>query len=289
MSLGLKAVWGNVGEKKCFFFFFFFFIPPGPCHRLVQYYLSGANGHQCSLECKASQPRYLQTSPFGLSISSGVEPCARDPWEWGALLGWTSLLWFTIFLIDAFPVSLVTYPALCLLLTHDDSLILGGDALLCPPVTVTHGSLCPFVSCGLGCPMPSRLALDDAIRHKPLNMSSRFSPRVAGENDFLQTVINKVIAAKEVNHKGQGMYLCCFCCGPVGNLGWNFWDWVMLVAIEWTAFHPQPLCSEEDGEWDVGGAIYEELSAEKPGSMGSSSCFDSPSYPTLPSPLFPHP
>lgn len=54
--------------------------------------------------------------------------------------------------------------------------------------------------------MPSRLALDDAIRHKPLNMSSRFSPRVAGENDFLQTVINKVIAAKEVNHKGQGMY-----------------------------------------------------------------------------------
>lgn len=54
--------------------------------------------------------------------------------------------------------------------------------------------------------MPSRLALDDAIRHKPLNMSSRFSPRVAGENDFLQTVINKVIAAKEVNHKGQGTY-----------------------------------------------------------------------------------
>lgn len=49
----------------------------------------------------------------------------------------------------------------------------------------------------------SRLALDDAIRHRQLNIS-RFSPRVAGENDFLQTVINKVIAAKEVNHKGQG-------------------------------------------------------------------------------------
>lgn len=49
-----------------------------------------------------------------------------------------------------------------------------------------------------------RLALDDAIRHKQLNIS-RFSPRVAGENDFLQTVINKVITAKEVNHKGQGM------------------------------------------------------------------------------------
>lgn len=45
--------------------------------------------------------------------------------------------------------------------------------------------------------------MDDAIRHKQLNIS-RFSPRVAGENDFLQTVINKVITAKEVNHKGQG-------------------------------------------------------------------------------------
>lgn len=105
-----------------------------------------------------------------------------------------------------FPVSLVTYPVLCRALTHDDSLAFGDDAVLCSLVIVTSGSLCPFVSCGLGRPMPSRLALDDAIRHKPLNMSSRFSPRVAGENDFLQTVINKVIAAKEVNHKGQGMY-----------------------------------------------------------------------------------
>ncbi|XP_058882191.1 dedicator of cytokinesis protein 1 isoform X1 [Acipenser ruthenus] len=51
------------------------------------------------------------------------------------------------------------------------------------------------------------LALDDAIRHKQLNISSRFSPRVAGESDFLQTVINKVIAAKEVNHKGQGLWV----------------------------------------------------------------------------------
>uniref|UniRef100_A0A672LHB2 Dedicator of cytokinesis 1 n=1 Tax=Sinocyclocheilus grahami TaxID=75366 RepID=A0A672LHB2_SINGR len=33
-----------------------------------------------------------------------------------------------------------------------------------------------------------------------------FQP-VASENDFLQTVINKVIAAKEVNHKGQGLWV----------------------------------------------------------------------------------
>lgn len=59
------------------------------------------------------------------------------------------------------------------------------------------------------CPLCAycRLALDDAIRHKQLNIS-RFSPRVAGENDFLQTVINKVITAKEVNHKGQGTSTC---------------------------------------------------------------------------------
>uniref|UniRef100_A0AAR2JGN1 Dedicator of cytokinesis 1 n=1 Tax=Pygocentrus nattereri TaxID=42514 RepID=A0AAR2JGN1_PYGNA len=50
------------------------------------------------------------------------------------------------------------------------------------------------------------LALDDAIRHRQLNIS-RFSPRVAGESDFLQSVINKVIAAKEVNHKGQGLWV----------------------------------------------------------------------------------
>lgn len=105
-----------------------------------------------------------------------------------------------------FPVSLLTSPVLCRAFTHDGALALGDDGLLCSPVTVPSGSLCPSVSCGLGRPVPSRLALDDAIRHKPLNMSSRFSPRVAGENDFLQTVINKVIAAKEVNHKGQGMY-----------------------------------------------------------------------------------
>uniref|UniRef100_A0AAZ3Q4K0 C2 DOCK-type domain-containing protein n=1 Tax=Oncorhynchus tshawytscha TaxID=74940 RepID=A0AAZ3Q4K0_ONCTS len=49
------------------------------------------------------------------------------------------------------------------------------------------------------------LALDDAVlRHRQLNIS-RFSTRVAGESDFLQTVINKVM--KEVNHKGQGLWV----------------------------------------------------------------------------------
>lgn len=74
--------------------------------------------------------------------------------------------------------------------------------VFCPPTFVSFW-------CRLSC-ASSRLALDNAIRHKQLNISSRFSPRVAGENDFLQTVINKVIAAKEVNHKGQGRYYDSF-------------------------------------------------------------------------------
>lgn len=69
----------------------------------------------------------------------------------------------------------------------------------CPPF-----SALPVVLCLSSC-VNSRLALDDAIRHRQLNIS-RFSPRVAGESDFLQSVINKVIAAKEVNHKGQGIH-----------------------------------------------------------------------------------
>lgn len=42
------------------------------------------------------------------------------------------------------------------------------------------------------------------MRHERQLNISHFLPRVAGESDFLQTVINKVITAKEVNHKGQG-------------------------------------------------------------------------------------
>lgn len=63
----------------------------------------------------------------------------------------------------------------------------------------------------------------------------------------------------------------------------------MLLPTGWTAFRLQPLCSEEGGEWGVGGAIYEEGSAENPGRMGSGAYFDSPSFPTLPCPLSSHP
>lgn len=77
--------------------------------------------------------------------------------------------------------------------------------IFCEPLCCDFWFVWPFrfLLCWPSCAY-SRLALDDAIRHKQLNISSRFSSRVAGENDFLQTVINKVITAKEINHKGQG-------------------------------------------------------------------------------------
>lgn len=165
--------------------------------------------HKDSLWLNAIQPCYLQISfLFYCLVEMEWRPGAHlFPGDRINLVCFTSLVWFSIFLINALPcLSCHLFRPLSCVDSWWLSLALGDDDLLCSLVTVTSGSLCPFVSCGLGRPVPSRLALDDAIRHKPLNMSSRFSPRVAGENDFLQTVINKVIAAKEVNHKGQGMY-----------------------------------------------------------------------------------
>uniref|UniRef100_A0A8C9LCK8 Dedicator of cytokinesis 1 n=1 Tax=Pavo cristatus TaxID=9049 RepID=A0A8C9LCK8_PAVCR len=63
-----------------------------------------------------------------------------------------------------------------------------------------------------------------------------FQP-VAGENDFLQTVINKVIAAKEVNHKGQGTLslTLMFCKEPRLVLKMSRWDLVAVDMFEDTA------------------------------------------------------
>lgn len=85
--------------------------------------------------------------------------------------------------------------------SHPSPLLTTTYLLLCPPSLFFRHLFFSMAFCPL-CTY-CRLALDDAIRHKQLNIS-RFSPRVAGESDFLQTVINKVITAKEVNHKGQG-------------------------------------------------------------------------------------
>lgn len=49
-----------------------------------------------------------------------------------------------------------------------------------------------------------RIAMETYIRQRQLIMSPLITSHVIGENEPLTSVFNKVIAAKEVNHKGQG-------------------------------------------------------------------------------------
>lgn len=46
--------------------------------------------------------------------------------------------------------------------------------------------------------------METYIRQRQLIMSPLITSHVIGENEPLTSVLNKVIAAKEVNHKGQG-------------------------------------------------------------------------------------
>ncbi|KAB1255895.1 Dedicator of cytokinesis protein 5 [Camelus dromedarius] len=49
-----------------------------------------------------------------------------------------------------------------------------------------------------------QIAMETYIRQRQLIMSPLITSHVIGENEPLTSVLNKVIAAKEVNHKGQG-------------------------------------------------------------------------------------
>lgn len=53
-------------------------------------------------------------------------------------------------------------------------------------------------------PVFPRIAMETYIRQRQLIMSPLITSHVIGENEPLTSVLNKVIAAKEVNHKGQG-------------------------------------------------------------------------------------
>lgn len=55
---------------------------------------------------------------------------------------------------------------------------------------------------------PLRIAMETYIRQRQLIMSPRIPSRVIGENEPLTAVFNKVIATREVNHKGQGKMKC---------------------------------------------------------------------------------
>ncbi|CAJ0926411.1 unnamed protein product [Ranitomeya imitator] len=51
------------------------------------------------------------------------------------------------------------------------------------------------------------MAKENYISQRPLIMSPLSSSRVLAENEPLTTIYNKVIAAKEVSHKGQGLWI----------------------------------------------------------------------------------
>ncbi|XP_031587129.1 dedicator of cytokinesis protein 5 isoform X1 [Oreochromis aureus] len=52
-----------------------------------------------------------------------------------------------------------------------------------------------------------QIAMETYIRQRQLIMSPRIPSRVIGENEPLTAVFNKVIATREVNHKGQGLFV----------------------------------------------------------------------------------
>ncbi|XP_066208030.1 dedicator of cytokinesis protein 5 isoform X1 [Saccopteryx leptura] len=52
-----------------------------------------------------------------------------------------------------------------------------------------------------------QIAMETYIRQRQLIMSPLITSHVIGENEPLTSVLNKVIAGKEVNHKGQGLWV----------------------------------------------------------------------------------
>lgn len=64
--------------------------------------------------------------------------------------------------------------------------------------------------------------METYIRQRQLIMSPLIPSRVIGENEPLTAVFNKVIATREVNHKGQGKMKCsqtmCLPCDFRGSL-----------------------------------------------------------------------
>lgn len=75
--------------------------------------------------------------------------------------------------------------------------------------------------------------METYIRQRQLIMSPLITSHVIGENEPLTSVLNKVIAAKEVNHKGQGTELGGPLVGPEG--GGQSWclDSSLVVIFLW--------------------------------------------------------
>ncbi len=129
------------------------------------------------------------------------------------------------------------------------------------------------------CPFPLgislfRIAMETYIRQRQLIMSPLIPSRVIGENEPLVAVFNKVIATREVNHKGQGksrpigqkMYLCScvFVSGEKCDLVEV--SWLLLEHLEslreWKQDHfdiVKLICIET--EWDVKMLVLQDVSA----------------------------
>lgn len=92
--------------------------------------------------------------------------------------------------------------------------------------------LIQFCPSPLGLSFP-RIAMETYIRQRQLIMSPLIPSRVIGENEPLAAVFNKVIAAREFNHKGQGksrpigqkinICSCVFVSGETCELVEVFW------------------------------------------------------------------
>lgn len=107
------------------------------------------------------------------------------------------------------------------------------DPIASPATCVVSGSSCPAVTMALCNLHPSssalrppstlpphthRIAMETYIRQRQLIMSPLIPSRVIGENEPLTAVFNKVIATREVNHKGQGETAVLFAVGgPAGR------------------------------------------------------------------------
>lgn len=70
-----------------------------------------------------------------------------------------------------------------------------------------------------------RIAMETYIRQRQLIMSPLIPSRVIGENEPLTAVFNKVIATRDVNHKGQGKMKRSPWDSPGGRSTLTFWLW----------------------------------------------------------------
>lgn len=74
--------------------------------------------------------------------------------------------------------------------------------------------------------------METYIRQRQLIMSPLIPSRVIGENEPLTAVFNKVIATREVNHKGQGkMKRSQTVCSPAISEGLSKLTFVVLREI----------------------------------------------------------